>query len=121
MRPRAWYSLSDIEFEVLSRETCAPNAFYTEVLTERITIVHKFDIENAKITEWDWNYENNDVKKVVLFDGTQKSAREIYQAWHKFMVEKINQLNSDRIEKYEKLLNKMEASEYFEFSEQFLE
>ena len=112
MIPKNFNSLSDMEFEAMSREIETPHAFYTEILTQRITVVHNFDSENSKITEWNWCYENNDIRNIVLFDGSQKQFREIYQKCHDFMVEKINKLNLKRIEKYEDILKKLYESEY---------
>ena len=96
----------------MSREIETPHAFYTEILTQRVTVVHNFDSENSKITEWDWCYENNDIRNIVLFDGAQKQFREIYQKCHDFLVEKINKMNLKRIKKYEAILIQLYESKY---------
>lgn len=93
-------SIADIEFDLLSRNINPPQHFVSDIITERITIVHRFNTEGDKVVEWNWNYEDNDISSITIPDNGFFHLENAYKRINEYIMSKINRLNEQRIKDY---------------------
>ena len=91
-------NLSEIQFELWSRGRQPPQILTQDFVSERITVVHKFD-SAGKVTEWSWNYENNDIAQAFPIDKSVgnnfgRHFQRVYQRMNEWIMDKVqNKLN----------------------------
>ena len=82
-------NLSEIQFELWSRDRQPPQSLTQDIVSERITVVHKFD-STGTVTEWNWNYENNDISKAFPVDtGVGRHFQRVYQRMNEWLMDKV--------------------------------
>jgi len=116
-------NLSEIQFELWSRDRQPPQSLTQDIVSERITVVHKFD-STGKVTEWNWNYENNDISKAFPVDTEVKHMigrhfQRVYQRMNECLMDKVMGLNEKRIEHYQKILDSRRPSRQLTKTEEF--